>query len=298
MNNPLVSAVITSYKRPVEIVSNAIESVKNQTYGSIEILLIDDNEDDSVESRLLKNLILEKYPDVKYIKQDGNQGACAARNLGIKYSKGDYVGFLDDDDEWLPNKTEIQLKRFNDCGNELAMVYGPGICCDHCYNPAQKYPYNNPEKIKTYLSFERLLYGDCVGSTSMPLIKKSALVTLGGFTEGLPARQDYELWLRIARNYRISGVREPLFIHNMHSGEQISKNPIKSYAGYSYVYKEFHKEYLRDLKAHRNIYRYIHISATEAKVKGHFFITTKYYLIAILDEIRKKLKIDRTSYEI
>ncbi len=289
MNYPLVSAIITSYKRPLEIVSKAIESVMNQSYENVEILLIDDNEDNSKESNQLREFTSTQYPDVNYIKQNGNQGACAARNLGIRCSRGGYIAFLDDDDEWLPDKIKLQVEYFANGAKELALVYGKGVVRDYRYEVVKETPYFNENAIYEDLDFSVLLNGDCIGSTSMPMIKKSVLESLGGFVEELPARQDYEMWLRIAEKYSVTGIDEFLFYHNIHKGEQISKNPKKSYAGFRYIYKEFHDYYLRDLKAHRSIYYKLYHSAVDARIKGISAIKAKYYIIALQDEIRKRI---------
>ena len=72
--------------------------------------------------------------------------------------------------------------------------------------------------------FEELIYSNFIGSTSFPLIRKSVIEKLGGFDEQMKAAQDYEMWLRIAKEYRVDYVDEPLVNYYVHDGEQITKN--------------------------------------------------------------------------
>jgi glycosyltransferase involved in cell wall biosynthesis len=236
MNKFLVSAVITTYKRKVEHLKKAIESVLKQTYDNIEILVIDDNEKDSIYSVEIQNEI-EWNERLIYISCNGNKGACYARNLGIKNAKGYYIGFLDDDDEWKKDKIQMQVDAFSD-GVGLVSVRGTVYNCDT--NIQTPYFANVP--CKEYVTTSDLLQQDYIGSTSQPLLLKEALVRCGGFTVGLPARQDYDMWIRISKEYKIRCLDEDLFIYNRHSGDQITKHPEKAMAGYEYIYKTNKKE--------------------------------------------------------
>ena len=107
-----VSAVITTHNR-CELLLKAIESVKNQTYKNIEIIVVDDASSDST---LDKCRILD---GIKYIRINTSKGGNYARNVGIKNSSGHYIAFLDDDDEWYPTKIEKQLGLFDKHKNKL-----------------------------------------------------------------------------------------------------------------------------------------------------------------------------------
>src|SRR5690625_2563800 len=100
-NNPLVSVIIPTYKRP-HMLARAIESVLNQTYINIEIIIVDDN---SIESSYRKETIefmrrYSEYNNILYVKHKENKGGSVARNTGIAIAKGKFVTFLDDDDEY------------------------------------------------------------------------------------------------------------------------------------------------------------------------------------------------------
>ena len=106
----LVSVIIPYYKKKKFIVKS-VESVINQTYKNIEIIIVDDNESEDEYSRITQKLLKELIDSKKiiYVKHNTNKGISAARNTGIKNSKGEYIAFLDSDDVWLPNKLEHQI---------------------------------------------------------------------------------------------------------------------------------------------------------------------------------------------
>lgn len=122
-DNDLVSVVIPTYRRS-EMLPRAINSVLNQTYEDIEIIVVDDNNPNTKYREATKK-IMEHYKDnskIKYIKHDVNKNGSAARNTGIKYSSGKYVCFLDDDDYFYPCKIEKQLE-FLTSNPEYKAVY-------------------------------------------------------------------------------------------------------------------------------------------------------------------------------
>lgn len=99
MSGPLVSVIIPTYNR-ADVVCNAIESVLDQTYSNVEIIVVDDGSTDNTSS------LLEKYgPAVQYL-QKANGGVADARNLGLRHAKGEYIAYLDSDDVWEPNKLQ------------------------------------------------------------------------------------------------------------------------------------------------------------------------------------------------
>lgn len=245
----MVSAIITTYKRNIEIVERALWSIEKQTYDDIEILIVDDNDMGSKYTEELKSMC-KSHPKVKYLTQNGNKGACSARNFGIANARGKYVAFLDDDDIWLPEKIEKQLSVIK--GDErIGLVY----CCGFLSDAETGIigDYFNVNKFREEVKFEDLLEGDCIGSTSQPLIRKDVIEGRGGFWIEQPARQDYEMWIRISMVSRILGINEKLFIHYIHNGEQISKNREKGFIGYYNIYKRYYRYYKKNKKAKKAI---------------------------------------------
>ncbi len=111
----MVSVIITTYKREPEMVLRAIDSVLVQTFHDIEIIVVDDSPADfparkdvraAVEMRQNENARIS----IRYIAHSKNKGACVARNTGLEAATGEYIAYLDDDDEWLPEKIEKQMQ--------------------------------------------------------------------------------------------------------------------------------------------------------------------------------------------
>ena len=111
---PIVSAIITTYKRPIEVVERAVCSVIAQSFQKIEIIVVDDNPDEWKDKYRLKELEnIFSQNGLRYITYSGNHGACYARNMGLSVARGEYVAFFDDD-EWLQDKIEKQIARMRD----------------------------------------------------------------------------------------------------------------------------------------------------------------------------------------
>lgn len=252
MDDFLVTAIITTYKRDWKYVYRAISSVREQTYPNIEIIVVDDNFNGSSYSQDIREHIEKENLKVRYIKQNGNKGACVARNLGLWNANGYFVAYLDDDDEWLPEKIEKQVEAFKEENDDsIGMVSCDGYKIDENYTPSRKRSYNifGKSQVPRIITFKNLLKGDYVGTTSQPLIVTDVIRSVGGFNEKFPARQDYEMWLRIAQSKNILSIKELLFNHYIHKGEQISKNSFKAAKGYWYIYKEFYQEFQKYAEA-------------------------------------------------
>lgn len=269
----MVSVIITTYKRPTDVIERAVASVLAQTYKELEILIVDDNPNDSEESKAVKNAFSGRER-IRYIKQDGNKGACAARNLGISKAKGEFIGFLDDDDTWEPDKLEVQLARFEGTDESVGMVYCLGDVIVCTTNPPTVEEYYTTKLYKDEITFHDQLKYDYIGSTSQALIRKNCLVALHGFDTRLPARQDYEMWLRISKNYRILGVNKVLFHYYQHDMVQITKSPKKALTGYQIVYEKYKDDYKKDREAHIGL-----LERVMQEVKGHYKVRYQYYRI-------------------
>jgi len=181
-----VTAAITTYKRDWNSIIRAIESILNQTYPVYELLLIDDNDVHSDFSQEIMQGVL-KLPKVRYVPMGKNSGVCKARNRAIEEAQGDLIGFLDDDDEWHPEKVAAQVRMFEETPN-LGISFVTGRIL---FEGTDREEYNWQYKIfKPEPTFEDMLWTDYVGSASVPLISMEALRDVGGFlTENQPAKK-------------------------------------------------------------------------------------------------------------
>lgn len=233
--NDLISVIITTYNRPDKVM-RAVKSVLGQTYGCIEIIVVDDGSDEDVSS-CIKN----EYGDTLYfIKLSGNNGAPYARNAGIRQASGKYIAFLDDDDVWENTKLEKQLSVFVQAKSNVGLVY-----CGFSY-------INNDNVFMKYYPkykgevFRKLLHYNFVGSTSIPLIKTEALKVAGFFDENFKSFQDWDMWLRILENYSADYVNEVLVKREVH-GSQITGDIEKKLSGRKYYVEKYH-DYLIENK--------------------------------------------------
>lgn len=241
----MVSAIITTYKRDADIVERALKSILNQTYDDIEIIIVDDSpETYKKRHEVAERIQRYKEKGVIYIPHKINQGACAARNTGIKQAKGEYIAFLDDDDEWIKDKIEKQLEKFMSCSDDTALVYCGNIVVNDL---KQEYIEAKTEFRKGYV-FDELIKKNFIGSTSFPMIKTACLREVGGFDEDMPSAQDFDVWLKLASRYRIDYVNEPLVRYHIHDGDCISKSPEKKII----ALERINKKYASYLDLHKN----------------------------------------------
>lgn len=183
-NGPLVSVVIPTYKRN-DTLLRAIDSVYSQTYKNLEVIVVDDNaEFPEIREANEKNLI--KYPNVVLIKNEKNLGGGLSRNAGIKVASGEYIAFLDDDDEYLPEKIEKQLDlMIEKKSDNIAVIY----CYAEMINvDGSVYTYiNDNEGVALLENIEH-----CLAPTSFWLCDKEKLLSVGAF-ENISSRQDASL---------------------------------------------------------------------------------------------------------
>ena len=202
-----ISVVIPSYNRK-DFLKRSIDSAINQTKKPLEIIVVDDGSTDGTEA-----MIKSDYDFVKFIKQK-NKGVSAARNIGIKVSIGEWICFLDSDDEWKKDKLEKQIN---------AMKSNPGYKFFHSNEIWIKngLRINQKKKHKKYGGdiFDKCL-DMCRISPSSVMIDKTVFDEVGNFNENLVVCEDYELWLRICDKYRVFFIDEPLIIkYGGHQGQ-------------------------------------------------------------------------------
>lgn len=236
----LVSVVITTYKREPAMLERAVNSVFNQTYPNIEVIVVDDSPSEYVYRKKISQLIngmADNGYNIKYVPHEKNMGACAARNTGMNIAKGIYIAFLDDDDEWLSEKIEKQVQVMK--RTDVALVY----CGSICQNDDTGKVIRKKTKFCRGDVFNKLLYSNFIESTSFPLIKLKYLKKIGGFDTLMESSQDYDVWLRIAKDYEVDFVDEPLVIYHEHSGEKITSDPNKKIQGLERLNKKY-QEYI------------------------------------------------------
>lgn len=233
---PLVSVIITTYKRN-NYLKRAIESVIHQTYTNLELLIVDDNDYQDVYSQSVEKIVLyysKIFKNIKYLPMIHNSGACKARNYGIQIAQGTYINFLDDDDEFEPNKIELQVNKFKNLDNSYAAVGCFAVIKDK-KGKIIRYDRN---RIKGNVFFDNLC--SSIAQTSLPLIRRESIIRSGGFEE-IPSSQEHLMWANlfsICPNYDY--VDKELVVIYHHDGERIS-NGDKKIEGAIELEKRFKK---------------------------------------------------------
>lgn len=225
----MVSVVITTCMREPDILSRAVQSVLSQTYSDWELIIVDDSPD-SYEYRIPNRNMIESIEDdrIRYIAHEVNSGACVARNTGLGIARGEYIAYLDDDDEWLADKLAMQVQKADEAGPEIAMIYcGWEVMED-------KTGRIMPKKMEVHRGwvYDSLILNNYVGSTSYPLIRTECLRAIGGFDPLMQSVQDGDVWLRLAQKYQIDCVEQILVRYHRHEGERITTNVAKKIAGF------------------------------------------------------------------
>ena len=217
-----ISVIIPTFNRK-KTLGRAIQSVMNQSLSPFEILIIDDGSNDGTEE-----WVKENFQNIKYIYQN-NRGVSSARNIGIENANGDWVAFLDSDDEWLPNKLHEQVK---------AIESNPKIKFFHTNeiwirNGVRVNQMKKHKKYGGYI-FEKCL-DICRISPSSVIMHKSIFQNIGLFDERLPICEDYDMWLRITSQYEV--FYSDKFLINKYGGhdDQLSKasSGIENYRAYA-----------------------------------------------------------------
>jgi glycosyltransferase involved in cell wall biosynthesis len=201
----LVSVVIPAHNGG-KTVARAIESALAQRYDAVEVVVADDGSTDDTRE------VIGRYPGRVRVARQANRGAAAARNLGLQEARGEFVAFLDADDEFLPGRIEKGI---------APMAADAGVGATFC------------RLYREYPNGLRDLYGDAYGrcrafpehlwpsshtQTSGVTCRRAAIERVGPFDESLQSHDDLDLWIRLAEASRIVEIAEPLAVFHDTAG--------------------------------------------------------------------------------
>lgn len=211
-----VDVVIPAYNAD-GFISLTLESIAKQTYPINSIIVVNDGSTDETQDRILE--FASNHPNLKTIllNQD-NSGLSAARNTGIQHSEANYIAFLDADDLWEPEKLCKQMQIFtHSVWPKLGVVY----CAYQVINEDGSMASLNPrDVISPSLRgniYKELLLGNFIsGSGSGVLILRSVFLDAGLFDQDLRACEDWDMWIRIAKQYQFDFIDEPLVSIRVH----------------------------------------------------------------------------------
>ena len=206
-----MTAIITTYSRP-QLVQRAILSVLAQTYQPSEVIVVEDGSRSSTEDWLRE----PGMAHIRYIRHERNKGLAAARNTGLRLAGGEYVAYLDDDDEWKPERIERQIQYLEQLTPEERHQLGVIYCGQEVHfagrsRIAVAHPKNEGNLRKAIIRQGAVTLG------STCLFSKRALLEVGGFDEALASSIDDDIWMALAVNgYDAHVVDEPLVISHEH----------------------------------------------------------------------------------
>jgi len=256
MYNHTVSVIVPFYNR-IDKVINAYTSAAKQTFTSYEIILVNDG---SVEKDdLLKDIICNE--NIIYIKSKHNRGPSYARNIGLERATGEYLAFLDSDDQWLPNKLKIQIGIMKK--NNIGFTHTSYYKIDNNKKNIIRsglYTYKYPLPAYT-----------CKIATPTVIVKRNILKNLK-FDEQLKYMEDTLLWLQISKTTKLVGINIPLC--------NIYTNKISSYLNKEQYY--ISQQYISK-KEFRNL---LYIQLTHK-----IFYNFRYYSWFIFNVLRKRILI-------
>jgi glycosyltransferase involved in cell wall biosynthesis len=238
LQKPLVSVVIPVHNRE-KTIGYCLDSVVNQTYRNLEILIVDDYSDNYSFEKTRE--VIEDYDDVriKIITLKEKSGAQAARNSGIKASEGDWIALIDSDDAWVHDKIERQMNIIeqNDW-EKLIVVHSDAILCDTINNTKKSF---NARRINGENVFAELLKSPGPFFQAI-LTSKEAFELIGYLDESVPSYQEWDTSIKLAKICKFVYLDEPTFYYFLHGGETISKDLRRDVEGYEYIINKYEKE--------------------------------------------------------
>lgn len=284
----LVSCVIPSYKRS-DTVIRAVKSVLNQTYSNVEVLVVDDNEPGDEYSQALKKALEAFNNDnrVRYISQSKHINGAVARNVGIKEAKGEYIAFLDDDDEWRPDKAQKQVEVLN-TQPEIGVV----TCLWAMYEKDEEFrkcaPYT-PDNIQF-----KIFLREVAIFTSTVMIRKNAVIEFGGFDETLLRHQDLQFLIDAAEDNKFYVISE--YLVKLNTDSEINKpnleRTIKVKRDFFEAEQDKFNRYSdqerkRIINAHNYEVAFSALKGKDYKMAMQFFVRGGYSSICIKDLLKR-----------
>jgi glycosyltransferase involved in cell wall biosynthesis len=223
---PKVSIVIPTFNRP-ERLRQALLSVVRQTVGDFEVFVVDDGSRDGTALN-----VVEAFEDTRLhcIRLPISRGPGAARNAGLARASAPYIAFLDDDDEWLPEKLEVQLGILETCAETVGGVYSARITVDEVAATTAVTRFAQKK-----FDIDK---GNIAITTSSILLRRESLDAVGLFDETLFSGQDFDMWIRLAQVCDLVYVDRPLIKYFIHHGYRITDDDARKAEAQELLFKK------------------------------------------------------------
>lgn len=236
-----VSIIICSYNR-ANYISQALDSILEQSYIDFEVIIIDDASSDNTEEVVNRYLALDTR--IKYFKNEKNLGIARSRNKGVILSQGEYIAMLDSDDYWLgADKLRKQIEIL-EADKEIGIIGTGIICIDENEKELKKDIFAADDKdIRS-----RILAKNQFAQSSV-VFRKDAYKLAGGYQEKFTVCEDLDLWLAIGNKYKFANLVEPLTAYRIHSGGISKSKKLEIAQTTDAIIKKYKKNYPNYLRA-------------------------------------------------
>ena len=236
-----VSVIIPVFNRR-ELLARAVRSALDQTHSNLEIVVVDDGSADDIKT------VLDEFDDkrITYVRHDRNRGTPAARNTGIQCAHGEYIGFLDSDDEWFKSKVERQLSDLAERGDRYQIPYHALDVLDDVSSRIVKRSTFTKQGVILHDALQRC----CIGLMQM-LIKKDYIVRAGGFDERFWSHDDWDLLIRLSERYEFAYTDE--ILARLHFHNDVEGRISERYDKYAYDRTLLHELHKGLYEKHRRI---------------------------------------------
>jgi glycosyltransferase involved in cell wall biosynthesis len=270
---PRVSVVIPTYNRP-SYLRSAVESVREQTYDRIELVVVDDHSSTPAREAL-EGVKRDAFDGFECVRHDENRGVNAARNTGIQTATGEYIAFLDDDDTWMHDKLERQVAAFAAADDDVGVVYTGA----EMVKPDSRETYIPPEVEEMT---KALLCRNVVGTMSVVMVRADVARAVP-FDDRFPSWADLEWYVNLSRHCAFERVPEPLVVYEFTSHGRLSDDFEKTRTSYRLFVDEFEPlaaEYGRLFKRKMRGWAAFRAGAS-AFHAGHYAPARRYFAAAI-----------------
>lgn len=217
---PRISVIIPTHNR-ADLLIEALESVFSQTWSNYEVIVVNDGSTDNTAERI------RPYLDRVHYLHQSNRGVAAARNLGIRHSRGNLICFLDSDDLWVPTKLQEQIA-FAEQNPQYALI-ATEIDTFNSKGHVERSRKARMYRIHNGMIAEHLLFDNWI-QTSTVMVRREVLLRVGGFDEDVGQfGEDWLLWMRIATESPVYFMPRPLVNYRMHERKLTSWMPESQY---------------------------------------------------------------------
>ncbi len=262
-NSELVSIIIPSYNREY-IIKACIDSVLQQTYQNIEVIVVDDCSSD----RTVEVVQSMEDPRISCYPLPKNRGACYARNFGVSHAKGSLIAFQDSDDIWLSTKLDEQVKYLHQGDYDLVFCGMDRVTesKEHFYYPSDGFD-------ETTNAFEQILFSNRISTQC--ILMKADVFNKVQFDETIRKYQDWDFAIRAAESFRLGYLAKPLVI------SEIQANSISAVVNRYDALKVIFEKYQTEISKYPLVEAHIYYRLAEESIKHSRRESLKWYILSL-----------------